>query len=76
MLKARLFKIDNSGWECKYENCKHEYHYKILNSYFIKVGTTCLLVSLQGLMEAYCPGCVDMLYNDLRPALDSRLWIF
>lgn len=81
MISYQLIKISSTGNFCAHRDCKHlpEYFDKILNSYYLKLGQTCLWVGLPNrggelVYEFYCRDCIDMLYKYLKPILDSKLW--
>lgn len=79
MIKFTLVKWDATGWYCSNRECDHlpEHTYQILNSYFLKPGTTCLSIAMNNnAYELYCRGCIDKLYIELKPILDSKLWAF
>ena len=79
MINAFLLKIDDSGWECKNPNCKHDpkYHFNIIgNNYHLIQGQTALVINLGESQEIYCRECIDSIYQDLKPLLDTRLWAF
>ncbi len=79
MIKANLFKMQASGWKYDNPTCRHlpEYHDNIIGSnFFIKQETTCLSFVLGFQREVYCRDCIDLIYQDLKPILDSRLWSF
>lgn len=77
MIKANLFKMEQSGFQCFNPKCSHneKYHNNILGQVFhIKIGTTCLLMTIDNSYEIYCRECIDNLYIELKPVLDSKLW--
>lgn len=83
MIKAELIKVDWSD-QCCNPKCKHslDYHDNIIGSnFYIKRGTTCLLIGIYdaggaGSEEIYCRECIDEVYKTLKPILDSKLWTF
>lgn len=79
MIEAKIIKIDINGKHCDNSTCQHlsEYNYNILgNVYFIKHDSTCLVIMMDGGVEYYCNGCIDEIYNKLKPVLDRKLWVF
>lgn len=79
MISAKIFKLDYSGLICSNNNCKHnpEHHYNIIGEVFhIKQGVICLQITLLGIYEIYCRDCIDIVYYNLKPVLDSKLWVF
>jgi hypothetical protein len=80
MIKAEVYKLNWAGQECENQDCKHspEYHEHIIgDNYFIKQGTIVVrLLFTTGNSEFYCRDCIDIVYMDLKSALDSKLWAF
>jgi hypothetical protein len=79
MLRMRLLVMDISDIACANPQCKNliEYTYNVIGHvYRIRRKTTCLVVSTQFGTEYYCRDCIDTLYRQLKPSLDSKLWIF
>ncbi len=79
MIHAELRVVDWSGGGCDNPECSQllEFHDRILNTYFLKQGTTCLEIWSYGSEpEYYCRSCIDVLYQKLKPILDTRLWAF
>jgi len=78
MIQVKLFKCEISGTGCDNAGCKKlpQYFDQILNTFFIKQGTTCLWIGWTNASEIYCRDCIDQLYYQLKPIIDSKLWIF
>lgn len=80
MIKALVRKVEWSGTSCDNKECAHnpEYHDQVLRSCFLKQGQPCLVIAndKDDWIAIYCRECVDILYKQLKPALDSKLWIF
>jgi hypothetical protein len=78
MIYAKLFKMETAGWPCDNSNCQHnsKYHDRIGNSFYLKTDKTCLAIYMHGSREVYCRDCIDIIYQRLKPILDSKLWIF
>ena len=81
MIYAKIFKLENLGWHCDNPKCVYnpEFHYKLFKdspTFYIKEGTTCLTLSVRGAKDLYCRPCIDVVYAQLKPILDSKLWIF
>lgn len=82
MIWARVFKIEDPGYQCEHPECEHneKYHYNILGQVFhIKQGTLVLRLTLGNntrVTELYCRDCIDKVYNKLKPVLNSNLWPF
>jgi hypothetical protein len=66
MIDAELYIVGWSGTSCFNKDCKHnpEYHDRIINTYYLKQGKTCL--SICG--ELYCYDCIDDEYQKLKPS--------
>lgn len=78
MIRAELITCNWSGERCSNENCKHstEFHYNIIGNVFnLKKGQTCLILGIEGEEEIYCRDCIDIVYQKLKPVLDSKLWV-
>ncbi len=43
---------------------------------FIKKGTIYLYVAVGEDDECYCFNCIDIVYQELKPILDKKLWAF
>lgn len=82
MILIKLIVNESSGRQCDYKDCKHlpKYFDQVLNTYFVKRGVTCLWVSLPSrdasAGELYCRDCLDRFYQEYKPILDSKLWVF
>ena len=84
MVKSAVFEVyalDDNGFVCGNKKCPHlpEYHDKILRTYFIKRGTMVLdicIPGVQGAYAVYCRSCIDTLYHEVKPLLDTKLWAF
>lgn len=81
MITIELYVNKSSGRECDYKDCKHlpKYFNKVLNTFYIKQGVTCLWVALPSTAfdagELYCRDCLDRFYHDHKSILDSKLWV-
>jgi hypothetical protein len=79
MINAKVVNMSFSGASCCNPTCSHntKYHDHILgNVYYLKYNTPCLFIEMSGTFEYYCKDCVDIVYQNLKPALDSKLWLF
>ena len=79
MIEAKIIKMDANGYHCDNPDCQHlpEHTYHMLGDvYFIKQYSTCLFIRMDGGAEHYCNGCIDIVYNQLKPVLDRKLWVF
>ncbi len=80
MVETKLFRWEVAGWECFGKTCPRNplYFDNIIGDvHYIKKGTMCLTIKLSnGGYEIYCKDCIDILYQQLRPVLDSKLWAF
>ena len=82
MITAELYKIHHSYMTaCWGANCKKLPQY-IDNGAggqsFIKKDTIFLILTLvkgfESIKSYYCRDCIDVIYRDLKPILDHKLW--
>lgn len=79
MITAHIKKMNEGGWSCDNPSCQHlpEFTYHMLGDiFFIKKDSIYLTIVLNGEVAYYCNGCIDIIYNQLKPVLDRKLWIF
>jgi hypothetical protein len=84
LINIELQKMNITGTHCANKNCKRlpEYMVNILGSvYYIRVDTTVAVISMGSsnhglIVDYYCRGCIDEVYQLLKSKLDVKLWSF
>lgn len=79
MIKFELYKLEQTGYECDHPKCTHDlkYHWNVIgNKFHLKTDQTVLIISHDDYYEVYCRDCINLLYKEWKPLLDSKLWAF
>lgn len=82
MITAELIDNYDGRVSCYNPECPHnlKYHDKVLSTYYIKRDALVLRIWMSGAFyahsEIYCRDCIDIVYRQLKPILNSSLWPF
>lgn len=79
MINFELDKLEQTGYKCDHPRCAHspKYHWNVIGDVFhLKTDQTILVVTYGNTYEVYCRDCIDLLYKEWKPILDSKLWAF
>ena len=59
---------------CENKNFRKEKHWQWKKR--IPINSTILVLEMGTVTEIYCRECIDKLYRELKPILNSKLWVF